>query len=103
MLPATNLLPNYGATKFIFINIFIKLMVEAGGIEPPSEGLQHKASTCLVSVLMSRARSAHRQASRPQPLFDTLQPRGLTAGFAHLNLTPKHDPMGGVMLRRATR
>jgi hypothetical protein len=72
-------------------------LVEAGGIEPPSESLQRKASTCLACVLKSRTRSAHRQASRSQPLFVTLQPRGLNAGFAHHNLTSKHDPIGGVM------
>jgi hypothetical protein len=73
-------------------------MVEAGGIEPPSEGLQHKAATCLVCVLKSRTRSAHKQASRSQPLLITLKPRGLTLRFAHHNLTSLHDPMGGIIL-----
>ena len=72
-------------------------MVEAGGIEPPSEDLQHKAATCLICVLKSRTRSAHRQAFRSQPLLITLKPRGLALGFAHLNLTSWHDPMGGIM------
>jgi len=52
MLPATNPLPVLEVMKSLFINNIIKLMVEAGGIEPPSEGLWHKAATCLICVLV---------------------------------------------------
>ena len=41
-------------------------LVEAGGIEPPSESLQRKASTCLVRSLdLVRATPANRISPEP--------------------------------------
>ena len=37
--------------KLNFVNNYEKSLVEAGGIEPPSERFQSKASTCLFSDL----------------------------------------------------
>ena len=45
-----------------WISLDVKL-VEAGGIEPPSERFQSKVSTCLVSVLNLTQVSSQRQDS----------------------------------------
>ena len=67
-------------------------MVEAGGIEPPSEGLQHKAATCVVCVFESQTRSAHRQAFHvPAPLCNPSAQEAKAAGCAHLCLTSVTD------------
>jgi hypothetical protein len=34
-----------------FISNVLKVLVEAGGIEPPSEDIQRRTSTCLASIL----------------------------------------------------
>ena len=45
-----------------------KKMVEAGGIEPPSERFQSKVSTCLVSVLnLTQASSQRQDSTRASP------------------------------------
>ena len=56
-------------------------LVEAGGIEPPSEGLQPNMTTCLAAVLISLFepptagfRGASRFGSRPHPLRQRNQP-----------------------------
>lgn len=50
-------------------------LVEAGGIEPPSEGFPPKVTTCLVAVLLSSSKppatgscATSRFGSRPHPL-----------------------------------
>ena len=50
--------------KFLKIN----KLVEAGGIEPPSERFQSKVSTCLVSVLnLTQASSQRQDSTRASP------------------------------------
>ena len=72
--------------------------MEAGGIEPPSEGLRNKAATCLVRVFVCWTRSARGQASRaPSPLSDPAAEGAAAVRFAYLNLTPLHEPIGGLM------
>ena len=67
-------------------------MVEAGGIEPPSEGLQHKAATCVVCVFESQTWSARRQAFHvPAPLCNPSAQEAKAAGCAHLCLTSVTD------------
>jgi len=58
-----------------------KVLVEAGGIEPPSEGLPPKMTTCLADVLISLVEppaagslGASRFGSRPHPLRQENQP-----------------------------
>ena len=54
-------------------------MVEAGGIEPPSESLQSKASTCLVRVLDLTGGYSHGQDAPPASLLNlTRRARGVT-------------------------
>ncbi len=71
------------------------VMVEAGGIEPPSEGLQHKAATCLVCVFKPRRARPTDRLCTSRPPFGSLPARGaLTARFAHSHLTPVRRSMG---------
>ena len=56
-------------------------MVEAGGIEPPSEGFPPNMTTCLADVLISRREppaagfpGAIRFGSRPHPLRQENRP-----------------------------
>jgi len=58
-----------------------EVLVEAGGIEPPSEGLPPKMTTCLADVLISLIEppaagslGASRFGSRPHPLRQENQP-----------------------------
>ncbi len=48
-------------------------LVEAGGIEPPSESLQRKASTCLVRALNLAAVSPANRIP-PRPVSKSLTP-----------------------------
>lgn len=92
MLPAQVLPTIFGTKKGKIANNIKVIMVEAGGIEPPSEGLQHKAATCVVCVFESQTRSAHRQAFHaPAPLCNPSAQEAKTAGCAHLCLTPVTD------------
>ncbi len=52
----------YTGLQYLLISVD-KKMVEAGGIEPPSERFQSKVSTCLVSVLNLTQASSQRQDS----------------------------------------
>src|SRR6266508_4169752 len=58
-----------------------KNLVEAGGIEPPSEGLRSNMTTCLADVLISLfepptagSRRAIRFGSQPHPLRQESRP-----------------------------
>jgi len=61
--------------------VFASRLVEAGGIEPPSEGLPPDMTTCLAAVLVSLLEpptagflGAIRFGSRPHPLRQENQP-----------------------------
>lgn len=63
-----------------WIRLDVKL-VEAGGIEPPSEGLRSDMTTCLADVLISLSKpptaGSHRAirfGSQPHPLRQEIRP-----------------------------
>ena len=91
MLPAQVLPTIFGTKKGKIANNIKVIMVEAGGIEPPSEGLWHKAATCVVCVFSTQIWSARRQAFRIPSPFSSPSAQGAKAvGFAHPCLTPVH-------------
>src|SRR6266498_2456613 len=70
--------PNYAK---ILSKINSLEVLEAGGIEPPSEGLRSNMTTCLADVLISLVEppaagslGASRFGSRPHPLRQENQP-----------------------------
>ncbi len=61
-------------------------MVEVGGVEPPSENLSAKASTCVADVLISPPRDPVGGALVGQPLgFRPADPGPGPTGLAYLS------------------
>ncbi len=70
-----------------------QLMVEAGGIEPPSEGLQPKAATCLVCVFESDTCRPQTGFICPLPLLLPMTP-GQGQQVCPSDLTPSKGTNG---------
>ena len=61
-------------------------MVEVGGVEPPSENLSAKASTCIADVLISPPRNPIGGALDGQSVnFRPVDPGPGSAGLAYLS------------------
>ncbi len=63
--------------------LLVRMLVEVGGVEPPSENLSVKASTCVADVLVLAAEGPRRLDSRqPAHSFSSRQPRARIAGLS---------------------
>ena len=62
------------------------MLVEVGGVEPPSENLSAKASTCVADVFLSPPRDPVGGALDDQPVgFRPSDPGPGSAGLAYLS------------------